>query len=264
MDKKTEVRQGHGSGGKGKLTVVGIGPGGLEHLTPRAKEAIEEADVIVGYTRYVNLIAALIKDKDTRTSGMTEEAARCSLAIDLAGAGKTVAVVSSGDSGIYGMAGLVLQLAGRIEGAANAFSIEIVPGIPAFVSAAAILGAPIMHDFASISLSDLLTPWETIEERINAAAKAGFVMIFYNPKSSKRTEGLKKAIAVVRAYRGPDTPIGIVRNAERPGQWAVAVPLKAFDAHYDDIDMLTIIIIGSPATSLTELGMITPRGYKDV
>lgn len=262
MDKKTEVKQGHSSSGKGKLTVVGIGPGGLEHLTPRAKEAISKAGVIVGYTRYVNLIASIIKDKDTLTSGMTEEVARCSLAIELAAAGKTVVVVSSGDSGIYGMAGLVLQLAGRVKGAANAFSIEIVPGIPAFVSAAAILGAPLMHDFASISLSDLLTPWETIEERINAAAKAGFVVILYNPKSSKRTEGLKKAIAVARAYRHQDTPVGIVRNAARPDEWAVVTPLKEFDTYYDAIDMLTIVIIGNPDTSLTEFGMITPRGYK--
>ncbi len=195
---------------------------------------------------------------------MTGEAARCSLAIDLARKGRRVVVVSSGDAGIYGMAGLVLQLAGRGGAARDGFAIEVVPGIPAFVSAAAILGAPLMHDFASISLSDLLTPRETIEERINASAKAGFVIIFYNPKSSKRIEGLKRAVNIVRKYRGPDTPVGIVRNAARAGEWAVITPLKSFERYYDDIDMLTIIIIGNGATLSTGLGMITPRGYKGV
>lgn len=208
----------------------------------------------------MELISPLIEGKEVFSTGMTHEVERCRKAIEFAGDGKKVAVISSGDSGIYGMAGLIFQLAAG-KGKAD-FPIEVVPGLPAFVSAASILGAPLMHDFASISLSDLLTEWDVIERRVEACAKADFVMVFYNPKSSKRVEGLAKAIDVVRRYRPPETPVGVVRNATRQGEEAFITALSEIDGHYGGIDMLTIIIIGNSSTFREGGRMITPRGYR--
>ncbi|MDP2689702.1 MAG: precorrin-3B C(17)-methyltransferase [Deltaproteobacteria bacterium] len=260
MAKEEGLRTGNGGGGKGSVAVVGIGPGGLAHLTGKAREAIENADCVVGYTRYVQLIRPLAEGKELFTTGMTHEVERCNKALELARAGRRVAVVSSGDAGIYGMAGLILQLRGEGAGV----DIEVVPGVPAFVAASAILGAPLMHDFASISLSDLLTDWLTIEARVEAAAKAGFVMVFYNPKSSKRVEGLGRAVDIVRSHRAPSTPVGIVRNATREGEEVTLTTLGGIDGHYGSIDMLTIVIIGNPATFTGAGRMITPRGYRGV
>ncbi len=231
----------------------------MEHLTERARRVLGSVDCVVGYTRYVDLVSPLIEGKEVFSTGMTQEVERCRRAIEFARQGKRVAVISSGDSGIYGMAGLILQLAG--EGG-PAFPIEVVPGLPAFVSAASILGAPLMHDFASISLSDLLTGWDLIEQRVEACAKADFVMVFYNPKSSKRVEGLAKAIDIVRRHRSPDTPVGVVRNAAREGEEAYITTLSGIEAHYGSIDMLTIIIIGNSSTFRDDDRMITPRGYR--
>ncbi|MFQ5736679.1 MAG: precorrin-3B C(17)-methyltransferase [Thermodesulfobacteriota bacterium] len=259
MAEKEDIRKGDGGGGKGSLTVVGIGPGGLAHLTRRAEEALRGADCVVGYTRYVRLIAPLIEGKETFTTGMTHEVERCEKAIELAAGGRKVAVVSSGDAGIYGMAGLILQLRGDVG-----VGIEVVPGVPAFVAASSILGAPLMHDFASISLSDLLTGWGTIERRVEAAAKADFVVILYNPKSSKRVEGLARALDIVRAHRAATTPVGVVRNATREGEEVFLTTLAEVDAYYDRIDMLTIVVVGNSATFSSNGRMITPRGYRGV
>lgn len=191
---------------------------------------------------------------------MTHEVERCSTALGLARQGKTVAVVSSGDSGIYGMAGLILQLSLK-DSAGPPVRIEVIPGLPAFVAAASILGAPLMHDFASVSLSDLLTEWGTIEKRLEAASIGDFVIVLYNPKSSKRIEGLTKAIDIISRHRSGETPVGIVRNAAREGQEAVITTLRDVSDYFDDIDMLTILIIGN-ATSFIEGGrIVTPRGY---
>ncbi|MDO8427438.1 MAG: precorrin-3B C(17)-methyltransferase [Deltaproteobacteria bacterium] len=257
MEKENKIRTHNDSSGKGRLYIVGIGPGGPLHLTQRAKEALKDADLIAGYKRYIGLIAPLIEGKEVFSNGMTEEATRCRFAIDAARTGKKVAVISSGDSGIYGMAGLILEL---LKGNSD-IEVEVIPGVPAFVAASSLLGAPLMHDFASISLSDLLTDWVKIEERVEAAAKADFVIILYNPKSSKRVEGLKKALDIIRRHRGGKTPVGFVRNATREGEEAIATTLGDFDRLFQKTDMLSIIIVGNSSTFIDNNRIITPRGY---
>jgi precorrin-3B C17-methyltransferase / cobalt-factor III methyltransferase len=262
MVKENNGRSGHNGPGKGAVYVVGIGPGGPEHLTERAVAAIAGSNWVVGYTRYIDLVRPLVKEKNVFSTGMTHEVERCRKAIDLALDGNTVSVVSSGDSGIYGMAGLIFEIA-FMENVKD-LRIEVVPGIPAFVASAAILGAPLMHDFASISLSDLLTDRAKIEERIEAAVRSDFVIILYNPKSSKRREGLERAIDIVRRYRGENVPVGIVRNATRSGQEAIVTSVGEFGGYYERVDMLSIIIIGNSQSFAGEGRIITPRGYKGV
>jgi precorrin-3B C17-methyltransferase len=237
---------------------VGLGPGGLEDLTLRAKAALEAADCVVGYTRYVELVKPLISGKEVFSTGMTHEVERCEKAISLAREGKLVAVVSSGDSGIYGMAGLIFEL---LSGD-NSVAVEVIPGVPAFVAASSLLGAPLMHDFASISLSDLLTDWTLIETRCELAAKADFVIALYNPKSSKRVEGLGKALEVIGRYRQGSTPVGIVRNASRKDEEVIVTTLKEAPSFAEKIDMLTILIIGNSSTFSAGGHLITPRGYR--
>jgi precorrin-3B C17-methyltransferase len=237
---------------------VGLGPGGLEDLTLRAKAALEAADCVVGYTRYVELVKPLISGKEVFSTGMTHEVERCEKAISLAREGKLVAVVSSGDSGIYGMAGLIFEL---LSGD-NSVAVEVIPGVPAFVAASSLLGAPLMHDFASISLSDLLTDWTLIETRCELAAKADFVIALYNPKSSKRVEGLGKALEVIGRYRQGSTPVGIVRNASRKDEEVIVTTLKEAPSFAEKIDMLTILIIGNSSTFSEGGRLITPRGYR--
>ncbi len=260
MGKKEKIEDGDRR--RGSVSVIGIGPGGAEHLTAKAVAALRAAECVVGYTRYVELISSVIGDTETFTTGMTKEIERCAKALELGRDGRRVAVVSSGDAGIYGMAGLVLQLALQGDGAVP--QIEVIPGVPAFVSAASILGAPLMHDFASISLSDLLTPWEVIEKRVEAAAAADFVIILYNPRSRSRTEGLGIALDLVGRYRAPSTPVGIVRNAAREGEEAVITTLGLMDDHIGTVDMLTLLIIGNSTTSSSGGWMVTPRGYRGV
>lgn len=261
MDKKNDIGARDRGSHKGRIYVIGIGPGGLEHLTDKARRTIASATCIVGYTRYVDLIGPLITGKLTHSTGMTGEVERCEKAVELARMGEVVAVISSGDSGIYAMAGLVFEIERREK---TGVTIEVVPGVPAFVSAAAILGAPLMHDFASISLSDLLTERDLIERRVQAAASADFVIVLYNPKSTKRIEGLGRAIDIIRKERSGATPVGIVRNATREDEGVILTTLDAIDAYYDKIDMLTILIVGN-STTFTDAGrMITPRGYKEV
>ncbi len=235
--------------------MVGIGPGGAEHITPAVRRAIEESTVVVGYRTYLSFIEDILKDKTIYSFGMTEEIARCSLALRLAGEGKVVTLVSSGDPGIYGMAGLVLELNRKF----NVEDIEILPGVTAISACAARVGAPLMHDFAVISLSDLLTPWEVIEKRLECAARGDFVIALYNPKSKKRTEQIKRAEAIIKKYRSPSTPVAIVTSACREGETVVLTELDGFTAH--PISMLSVVIIGNSQTRREGNLLITPRGY---
>ena len=276
MDKKTKDRPCDNSNSKGAIYVIGIGPGGLGHLTQSAREAFEACDTVVGYKTYIGLVSSLIKGKDVFSTGMTQEVERCNKAIELAMSGKKVAVVSSGDSGIYGMAGLALELLQKSEVRSqksgekdnselrtpnSELSVSIIPGVPAFCAAAGLLGAPLMHDFASISLSDLLTPWETIKKRLEMAAEGDFVIILYNPKSKKRVSQLKEAIDIISTHRKHNTPVGIVKDATRKDEEARVTVLGDISSHYDFIDMSTILIIGNSTTFITDGKMITPRGY---
>lgn len=253
-----DIRQGHHCPGRGKLAVIGVGPGDLEHMSLRAYKVLRAADVIVGYKTYIELLNEVIEGKEIVSSGMKKEVERCALAVERALAGQYVALVSSGDPGIYGMAGLALELVEK-QGAGDRLEVEIVPGISAANAAAASLGAPLMHDYAVISLSDLLTPWEIIEKRLEAAAAADFVTAIYNPVSTKRTEQIKRAREIFLKYRDSATPVGIVRNAKRGTEEVVKTDLEHFLEH--PMDMFSLVIIGNPKTYLTSEYMITPRGY---
>lgn len=254
---KNENERCNGSHSRGRISVVGIGPGALEHMTPKAKQEIEQADVIVGYATYVKLIQPVIKpDTEVMSGRMGREVERAKIAVMHAIENKRVVVVSSGDAGVYGMAGVVLEAA-AIEKAA--VPIEVVPGVTAATATAAKLGAPLVSDFAVISLSDLLTPWTTIEKRLEAAAEADFVIVLYNPQSPGRTEPLTNAHRILLKYRKPETPVGIVRLAGRDGEEAVVTTLEAMvDA---EIDMVTTVVVGNSTTRVVNGKMVTPRGY---
>ena len=224
----------------------------------RAHQVIKEADVIIGYKTYIELLGDLIKDKEVISSGMTREVERSLLAIERAAVGQYVAVVSSGDPGIYGMAGVTLELLEK-QDAGDQIDVEIVPGISSANAAAASLGAALMHDFAVVSLSDLLTPWEVIEKRLEAAAAADFVIVLYNPVSKKRTEQIKKAREVFLKHKPLNTPVGIVRNAKRGNEQVIHTDLEHFLEH--QIDMFTVVLIGNKQTYRSGRFMITPRGY---
>ena len=255
----------------GKLFVVGLGPGASDHLSPAARAALEAADAIVGYRTYLELIPELTAGKQVVSSGMTREVERCRRALELAAAGSTVALVSSGDAGVYGMAGLALELAGgALRGGSDQgehpaspppdIDIEVVPGISAVQAAAARLGAPLMHDFAVISLSDLLTPWSLIRRRLAAAATADFVVALYNPRSKGRATQIAEAREILLRHRSAQTPVGIVRKACRPGEEVRVANLETFLG--TEIDMLSTVIIGNSATFVDAAGrMVTPRGY---
>lgn len=244
---------------RGKLFVVGIGPGSLDEMTYHARRAIESSDVIVGYSAYIDLAEPLFFGKVVITGGMGMEVERCEAALREALVGRTVALISSGDAGIYGMAGLVLEIAQK-KGIEHPDAIEIVPGVPAFVAAAALVGAPLMNDFASISLSDLMNPWEKIEKRLAAAASGDFVTCLYNPKSTNRVQQIEKAREIFLKHRSPETPVAIIRNAFREGQSTLISSLDAMLSH--EIDMLSIVIIGCSETVADERWMLTKRGYK--
>ncbi len=234
--------------------MVGLGPGKRDLLTPRALLSIKQADVIIGYKSYIALIEDLIGDKEIIGSGMRQEIERARLAVEKAQAGKLVVVVSSGDPGVYGMAGIILEIAGEDV------PVEIVPGLTAGSTVAALLGAPIMHDFAVISLSDLLTPWEKIIARLDAAGLGDFVTVIYNPRSQGRQQQIEIAQQILLRYRKPQTPVGIVRNAERADSTVVITNLK--DMLEAEIDMLTTVIVGNSETRIEHGRMITPRGYR--
>lgn len=243
----------------GRLFVVGLGPGEPGLLAPRARLALEAAQVIVGYTAYLDQIADLAPAAERRAYPLGAERARAQEAVALAAAGRTVALVSGGDAGVYGMASVALEALEVLpEGERPA--LEVVPGITALLAAAALLGAPLGTDFAAISLSDLLVPWPAIARRLDAAAAADFVLALYNPASAGRRWQLPAACAIIRRHRTPETPVGVVRAAYRPGQRVAIVPLGAVEQ--EPVDMLTIVIVGSSQTRRVGPYLLTPRGYR--
>lgn len=239
--------------------MIGIGPGSLQDMSPRAQAAVADATAVVGYTKYVELIEDLLEGKNVVSTGMMQEIDRCQKALDLALAGELVAVVSSGDPGIYGMAGLVLELATKCEPEVRP-EVEIISGISAVGASAACLGAPLMHDFAVISLSDLLTPWEVIKRRVELASEGDFVIALYNPKSVKRDWQIEEVKRIALLHRAASTPVGIVHHASRDGEAKVISDLASFTSEH--IDMFSMVIIGNSNTYVKDGYMITPRGYQ--
>ncbi len=255
----------------GYLTIVGLGPGSHDLIAPRASQAIQISDVIIGYRLYLEQIRDLLDGKEVHESELTHEVERATLAVRSAQSGRRVCIVSSGDAGIYGMAGLVLNiLSCSTEDAGSAtattdtalreLEVEVVPGISALNASAALLGAPLMHDFAVISLSTLLTPWEIIAHRLSASAAADFVIVLYNPTSKRRTWQLGEAQRLLLASKSATTPVGLVRNAYRPEQKVWLSTLGHL--HENDIDMFTTLVIGNSCTQVQRGRMITPRGYE--
>ncbi|MBM7608610.1 precorrin-3B C17-methyltransferase [Lysinibacillus composti] len=246
---------------KGKIFVVGFGPGDYEHITKRAVDALKESDFIIGYKTYVELIAHLVTAKSIVSTGMTEEVSRAQEAVRQAELGNVVSVISSGDAGVYGMAGLVYEVLIELGWTADTgIEVEVVPGISAINSCASLLGAPVMHDSCTISLSDHLTPWTVIEKRIEAAAMADFVVAFYNPKSGRRTRQIVEAQRILLKYRSPATPVGLVKSAYREKQQIVMTTLAEMLNH--EIGMLTTVVVGNSSTFYYDNKMITPRGYQ--
>ncbi len=244
-----------------KLYVIGTGPGDLNRMTVEAQEALAAAEVVVGYKSYLELVAPLLGGKEIVSTGMMKEVERCQEALRLAASGKCTALVSGGDSGIYGMAGLVLELSNEAASDEGEVEVVIIPGVSAVQAAAARLGAPLMHDFAVISLSDLLTPWELIQRRLEAAARADFVVALYNPRSKGRVMQLDRAREILLMYRSGECTVGIVKNACRAGEEITVTTLADLPNH--EVDMSTIVIIGNASTYRDEAGrMVTPRGYK--
>ena len=243
----------------GSLTVVGIGPGHDSLLPPLARAAIDRAGVVVGLRRYLDEIGALTIGKRVQAADMGDEVGRAGYAVEQAQCGQRVVLVSSGDAGVYGMAGLVYEVLERRGWSPEALDVSVVPGISAMHAAAALLGAPLMHDTAVISLSDLLTPGEIIVRRLEAAAAADFVLALYNPASKRRHELLSRARAILMAHRAGTTPVGLVRNAYRADQRVLITTLEALPEQ--EVDMLTIVVVGNSATRILGQRMFTPRGY---
>ncbi len=241
-----------------KIYVTGLGPGAADQMTIRARKVLEKCPVIIGYTVYIDLIREQFPDKTFLSTPMRKEADRCRMAFAEAQKGQDVAMVCSGDAGVYGMAGLICEVGKDYPDV----GIEIVPGITAASGGAAVLGAPLMHDFAVISLSDLLTPWEKIERRVRAAAEADFVICIYNPSSKKRADYLKKACEMILEFRRPETVCGIVRNIGRDGETYEILSLEQL--RDTQVDMFTTVFIGNSNTMELNGRMVTPRGYKDV
>ena len=238
------------------LSVIGIGPGSQAMMTMEAVEALQAAEIVVGYKTYTHLVKAFTGDKQVIKTGMCKEIERCQAAIELAQAGNNVALISSGDAGIYGMAGLVLELVNKQQ---LDIEVRLIPGMTASIAAASLLGAPLMHDFCHISLSDLLTPWPVIEKRIVAAGEADFVICFYNPRSRGREGHLARAFALLAASKSPDTPVGVVKSAGRKKQEKWLTTLGEMD--FAPVDMTSLVIVGNKATYIDNGLMITPRGY---
>ncbi|MBI2832096.1 MAG: precorrin-3B C(17)-methyltransferase [Chloroflexi bacterium] len=243
---------------KGKLFLVGLGPGSPEQMTFKSKEALSQSDVVVGYNAYIELIEPFLHQKEVIATGMGAEVERAKTALNLARQGKTVSIVSSGDSGIYGMAGLVGEILREQPG--DKLNVEVIPGVPSLVASAALLGTPITGDFASISLSDYLVSWEDIKRRLTLAAEGNFVIVLYNPRSKKRKHQLVEARELILRYRSPSTPVGIVTNAFREEQKVLITDLGHMLDH--EIGMNTTIIIGNSTTFTVDGWMVTPRGYQ--
>ena len=247
----------------GKLYIVGVGPGHHDHMTFRAKEVISESDTIVGYETYVNLVQDLIEGKTVHRYAMTQEVERAHQCIDLAKSGKIVSLVSSGDPGIYGMAGLIYEtLAETGWNPKDGLQVEIIPGVSALNSCASIVGSPLMTDFAVVSMSDLLVPWKIIEKRVESAAQGDFVIVIYNPTSKKRVHQLQKTREILLNYRKPTTPIAIIKGAFRESQTIVITDLENLPNYSDQLGMISTVIIGNSSTYTYKDLMINPRGYK--
>jgi len=249
-----------------KLYIVGIGPGCPDLMTVAAQQAIRESDYVIGNTTYLDQIEPLLPGKKIITSSMGEEIARARHALELASGGNTVSIISGGDSGVYGMAGIVLEIAEKdgADGDGDAETgtqIQVIPGVTAANAAASILGSPITSDSASISLSDLLTPWEDIEKRIAGAAASNFVIVLYNPKSRNRNTNFCRCIEIVRRHRSGSVPVGLVKNAYRDGERAVVTTLERVLDYDDFVDMHTTAIIGNSESRIWGGRIITPRGY---
>lgn len=241
-----------------KIYVVGIGPGEYEQMTIKAANALRECDTIIGYTVYVDLVKEHFADKEFMTTPMTREVERCVMAFEEAGKGKTVSMICSGDAGVYGMAGLMYEVGAKYPDV----ELEIIPGVTAATGGAAVLGAPLIHDFCLISLSDLLTPWEKIEKRLLNASEADFVICLYNPSSRKRRDYLKKACDLMMQHKSPETVCGTVVNIGRDGQNMQVMTLK--ELRDTAVDMFTTVFIGNSQTAVVDGKMVTPRGYRDV
>ncbi len=241
-------------------------------MAQEAIEALQSAEIVLGYKTYLEFIPDLLRDKIVVASGMRQEVERCQAATEHALGGRNVVLVSSGDAGIYGMAGLVLDICrnnrlnamewgGEDRAGTPGFFFRVIPGIPAFNAAASLLGAPLMHDFAAVSLSDHLTPWQVIEKRLWAAAEADFVLAIYNPRSRSRPDVLEKARQIILSHRPIETPAGIVRRAMREGQWKCLTTLGELPV--GEVDMQSVIIVGNSHTYIWNGWMVTPRGYLD-
>lgn len=238
-----------------KLYIVGFGPGGYEYMTLQAKNALEECEVITGYSVYVELVQEFVKNKEFYSTAMKKEEDRCRWAIEKTLEGKKVALICSGDSGVYGLASLIYELAEEYD----PFEIEVIAGVTAALSGGAVLGAPLTHDFAVISLSDLLTPWELIERRLQCCAMSDMVICLYNPSSKKRYDYLKKACEIILAYRSEAAVCGFVRNIGREGEESVITTLAELKDL--EVDMFTTVFIGNSTTKNRNNKMVTPRGY---
>jgi len=246
----------------GKLYIVGVGPGHHDHMTFRAKRVIEESDTIVGYETYVNLVEDLIDGKDIHRYAMTQEVERAHQCIDLAKEGKIVSLVSSGDPGIYGMAGLIFEiLAESGWNPETDLQVELVPGVSALNSCASLIGSPLMTDFAVVSMSDLLVPWEIIVKRVEAAAQGDYVIVIYNPSSKKRIHQLQDTRKLLLKYRKPTTPVAIIKGAFRKSQTIVMTDLEHLEEHSDKLGMISTVIVGNSSTYNFKDLMINPRGY---
>ena len=239
-----------------KLYVVGMGPGGHDDMTFRADRALRRSEVIAGYTVYVDLIRSEYPQAEIITTPMRKEKERCELALRAAAAGKITSMICSGDSGVYGMASLILEMAGSYPDV----SVEIIPGITAALSGGALLGAPLGHDFAVISMSDALTPMETIEKRLAAAAQSDMIICLYNPESRKRKGYLRHACEIISRYRSPDTVCGTASEIGRDGEKARILTLGELSG--TPVDMFTTVFIGSSSTKNLQGRMVTPRGYR--
>lgn len=238
-----------------QLYVVGIGPGAKDKMTIEAEKALEKCQVIAGYQVYADLIRDNYAGKEFIVTGMKQEKERCQLALETASSGKVTAVICSGDAGVYGMAGLLLEMGASYP----EVEIQVVPGVSAALSGSALLGAPLAHDFAVISLSDLLTPWEKIEKRLAGAAMADFIICLYNPSSKKRRDYLKKACDIILAFQSPETVCGYARNIGREGETCRILSLK--ELKEEQVDMFTTVFIGNSMTKRIGNKMVTPRGY---
>ena len=241
-----------------KIYIVGMGPGAEDMMTGQAIKALEVSDIIIGYTVYIQLLGEKFQNKELLSTPMRKEKERCKLCFEKAQEGKTVAMVCSGDAGIYGLASLMYEIGTDDPDVA----LEVIPGIPAANSGAAVLGAPLNHDFCTISLSDLLTPWETIEKRLLAAAEGDFVIALYNPSSHKRHDYLKKACELMLQHKSPETVCGTVQNINREGETARVMTLA--ELKETQVDMFTTVFIGNSQTRNIDGKMVTPRGYKNV